>query len=162
MENFSFRPSYEVDKTINSFFMPTPNYPDPFEALKNTLKFEAFSSPFYGPQDFAKNRLNSFDVPNFSSYPKEENLYDTNKPDNFVLDGSQPQVDQPTDLAFSAKMQDYPMDFYRINRSRGPSFNIGSGRKASEDFFAHGFDFLNSFHRNVLFFALSLLSKLFL
>lgn len=83
-------------------------------------------------------------------------MHDHMKNEGFTLDNHafmplpQSNLEAGHDNAMLAKPQDYNMESYRINRSRGPSFNLGHGRKTSEDFFAHGFDLLNYFTRNVI------------
>jgi len=142
MENFPFRPYHEADRAHNTFFAP-PN-------------FENFASPFFGAQDFHKARLNPTEAQSFLSFSKEEgqhhDMHDRLKNDGFALDNHsfvpQNNLDAGHDNSMLTKPQEFNMEFNRINRSRGPSFNLGYGRKTSEDFFAHGFDFLNYFNKN--------------
>jgi len=142
MENFPFRPYHEADRAHNTFLAPS--------------NFENFASPFFGAQDFHKARLNPNEAQSFLSFPKEEGqlheMHDRLKNDGFMLDNHsfvpQSNLDAGHDNTMLTKPQDFNMEFNRINRSRGPSFNLGYGRKTSEDFFAHGFDFLNYFNKN--------------
>jgi hypothetical protein len=152
MENFSFRPSYDNERTPNAFLNPMATYSSN-DHTKNSFKFEGFTNSNQRNQDFTKNRFNPYENSTFLAYNKEDEYFldanDHTKADGFSHDyhnfGSQGHQEMSFDIPFSSKMQDYSIDSYRINRSRGPSFNLDRGRKGSEDIFSHGFDLLNYF-----------------
>ena len=162
MENFPFRFSYDGEKMPNANFSQGNHHSEALDITKSSLKMENMISPLFVPHDFRKRRLSSYDITSFFTLAKEEDyiaeMQDHLKAEAFPLDpqyfAQQVQIENARDQALSAKIQDYAVDCYRISRSRGPSFSLGPGRKASEDLFAHSFDLLNYF-RNVNFRSLS-------
>jgi hypothetical protein len=120
---------------------------------KASFKFDSFTNSLQGNNDYVKNRFNPYENTSFLPFNKEDEYFidanDQAKTEAFSPDypnfSSQGHQDMGFDMHTSTKMQDYSVDSYRINRSRGPSFNLGRGRKNSEDLFAHGFDLMNYF-----------------
>jgi hypothetical protein len=152
MENFSFRPSYDTERVPNAFFNSMATYSG-HDHAKTSFKFEGYTNSIQGNHDYTKNRFNPYENSNFQAYNKEDDYFpdanDQRKIDSFPQEyqnfGSQGHLEMGFDLPISSKMQDYSIDSYRINRSRGPSFNMDRGRKGSEDIFSHGFDLINYF-----------------
>lgn len=156
MEDFSFRPSYEVEKVPSNFFSSALNYLDSLDPSK-TLRPDQMLNPLQVAHEYRRRRLSSFDAPVFYPYKEEEHFPETHDhvkaetgTQDFPQFGHHPHTDFGVEFPISTKLQDCAVDYYRINRSRGPSFNWGPGRKNSEDLFAHGFDLL---YRNVFCFS---------
>jgi hypothetical protein len=159
MEDLPFRPPYDMDKVSNAFLAANLAYPDPLDHMKASLKLETLASPHLGNHEFRRHRLSSYDAPMFFPFKEDDHFPEMHghvKTENLQQDfhslAPQVHMDANFEMPMPAKLQDYAIDYYRINRSRGPSFNLGPGRKNSEDLFAHGFDLLSYFNKNVSFF----------
>ena len=157
MDNFPYRLSFDGEKVPNAYLAPQDHYQDIFDATKASLKFESMMNPLQGNHNIRRRRMSSYDISSFFPIPKNDE-YLSEIPENIKAEAfpsdyhqslaHQVQMDNPLEQTLSNRLQEYAVDCYRINRSRGPSFNLGPGRKNSEDLFAHSFDLLNYF-RNV-------------
>lgn len=160
MEDLPFRPPFDMDKVPNAFLAANLAYPEALDQMKASLKLESLASPLRGNHEFRRHRLSSYEAPMFFPYKEEDFLAEMQghvKTENVQQDfhslAPQVHMDANFEMPMASKLQDYAIDYYRINRSRGPSFNLGPGRKNSEDIFAHGFDLLAYCGRNVSLFS---------